>query len=1027
MRINLAHTLPGRRIGRYLIQDRIGAGGMGNIFKVWDEGLKRSFALKVLPAAQALHKEAVARFQRELELLAKVQHPAIVSVVDAGTFDDAPFFVMELIEGENLEQRAARAEIDPDDAVRWMVQVARGVDHLHRRGIVHRDIKPGNILLRPDNLAVLTDFGLAQSLGHSSELTRSGLSAGTPAFMAPEQARGEAEDVGQPTDIYQLGATLFALLTGRPPQTGRTAHEIMLAIADSQGPNLTGVELDRQMRAVLNKAMARSRHARYSSASAFADDLERWLLGEWVHARGRNPVLRGLYFARRYIASVAVASAGTAIIVSALFAGSGSQTTQTVRNTYPATDPKQVTPTLNAQVGGAFPVAWRELQRREEAAKRTPLGVVVSQDANSNVGFGWGDFSATMRFRQPDLSTDAQPISCFVGSELPALSKDESAPSEDWLSAARQGLAVEYLPFESRLHVYRWGALIADVDVARALKGAPARSGIELGIQRRSGWLQVDFIPSHDQVPRTFSMMDRAMDRADSDRRSLAALQMGVLTRGDQLEVGDIEYQQSTEHGEHFEVSLWAGKLDDARVRILTRLAQRDRPPSDTQEAKLQLCLGLAMHDDPLMHARALRALDAAATADDRSTQFYASLAMLEIQVAQELDRCMQEARVFASHEDKPQVPLPTIRRLMDRDRDDVQLSEVICELQRIAEELYARAPSDFVITPNEGTNSRPIDLNQGCRVELALELLKIAADRAYQLPHHALRAKARMFAIMSEQQDEALDAREAALQEAGQTESQARKLPAIAVVARLSATLQCLHAREQAERELALSIGFRARRIELLRETLHETRLSNAPRPFLSLMGVLPALELHAPEGTWSAALKSAEDLLRLAPRYGNADPLVALEMQKLSSMIFFDRMSKGREDAAEAWREVRSFAAQAPRPDSELEAEWPQMLSYLFIDRQPGAVKFRADLAERMLKNSHELRDLPSWQRGLADARLWLQLLNAFAAEAESESIQMQHSLSAIVKDTSLAEDHWLKVFAGRRMEMIVAGGSR
>lgn len=101
--------------------------------------------------------------------------------------------------------------------------------------------------------------------------------------------------------------------------------------------------------------------------------------------------------------------------------------------------------------------------------------------------------------------------------------------------------------------------------------------------------------------------------------------------------------------------------------------------------------------------------------------------------------------------------------------------------------------------------------------------------------------------------------------------------------------------------------------------------------------------------------------------------------------------------------------------------------MLSYLFIDRQPGAVKFRADLAERMLKNSHELRDLPSWQRGLADARLWLQLLNAFAAEAESESIQMQHSLSAIVKDTSLAEDHWLKVFAGRRMEMIVAGGSR
>lgn len=299
----------GQEVGRFLIEKELPRGGQARVYRAWQIDLQRPVALKLLPASYAVDRDAVARFKREIENVARISHPNIVRVYEAGQVEGHPFFTMEFLEGHDAESMVKRGPMDPDEAASIIEAVARAVHEAHAAGIIHRDIKPGNIILRKDDTPVLTDFGLAQDLTHSEQLTQTGISMGTPAYMAPEQARGERNRVGKKSDIYALGATLFSLLTGRRPVEGESAYELMLKVAESQGPAWPRHAIEDvppDLRAIVEMAMQNDPGKRYESAADLADDLERFLHGEWVVARTRSRLAKLWVRARRYVPVAAV-------------------------------------------------------------------------------------------------------------------------------------------------------------------------------------------------------------------------------------------------------------------------------------------------------------------------------------------------------------------------------------------------------------------------------------------------------------------------------------------------------------------------------------------------------------------------------------------------------------------------------------------------------------------------------------------------------------------------------------------------
>jgi WD40 repeat protein/tRNA A-37 threonylcarbamoyl transferase component Bud32 len=270
------------QIGRYRILGRLGAGGMGTVYKAEDTQLRRVVAVKVprFDGPEESRQLARQRFLREARAAAQVRHPHVCPLHDVGEHDGMPFVVMDFVEGQSLAERlvgGARYE-DPAEAVALVCQVAEALEAVHGHGLVHRDVKPGNVLLDRSGRAVLTDFGLARPTDDAEHLTSSGALVGTPAFMAPEQVSLTAEPVGPWTDVYSLGVVLYRLLTGRVPFEGP-----MLAVVHSIGyddpppPSRFRPDLDSALEAIVQKAMARRREDRYPSARAFAEALQGWL------------------------------------------------------------------------------------------------------------------------------------------------------------------------------------------------------------------------------------------------------------------------------------------------------------------------------------------------------------------------------------------------------------------------------------------------------------------------------------------------------------------------------------------------------------------------------------------------------------------------------------------------------------------------------------------------------------------------------------------------------------------------------
>ena len=276
-----------RDFGAYELLAEVGRGGMGVVYRARQKGLERTVAVKMILASFLASPEHVRRFQVEARAAAGLRHPHIVQIYEVGQVHGQHFFAMQYIEGGSLAQRIARGPLDPHAAVRLMAHVARAVAHLHQQGIVHRDLKPSNILVDEAETPYVTDFGLAKVFAPGSEMTATGVIAGTPSYMAPEQAAGRGAEVGPASDIYSLGAILYESLTGRPVFREETALDTLLAVMTGEPipPRELNPRIPRPVQIICMKCLARRPGDRYASAAALADDLECFLKGEAIQAR----------------------------------------------------------------------------------------------------------------------------------------------------------------------------------------------------------------------------------------------------------------------------------------------------------------------------------------------------------------------------------------------------------------------------------------------------------------------------------------------------------------------------------------------------------------------------------------------------------------------------------------------------------------------------------------------------------------------------------------------------------------------
>jgi tetratricopeptide (TPR) repeat protein/tRNA A-37 threonylcarbamoyl transferase component Bud32 len=280
---------PLKTFGPYEILAELGRGGMGVVYKARHPQLDQIVALKVLLAGDMASKTQVKRFQKEAELAGKLKHPGIVAIHDVGTIDDRHYFTMDFIEGVALNDRVKARDLPLRQAVQVARDLARALGHAHQNGVIHRDVKPANIILDAEGRPHLTDFGLAREADvlDSARLTREGATVGTPFYMSPEQARGDLAAVGPSTDIYALGVVLFEMLTFEHPFKATGQVELTRRILTEPPPRLTELEpaIDAEVEAIVLKALEKDPQDRFVTADAFADELDRYLRGEVILTR----------------------------------------------------------------------------------------------------------------------------------------------------------------------------------------------------------------------------------------------------------------------------------------------------------------------------------------------------------------------------------------------------------------------------------------------------------------------------------------------------------------------------------------------------------------------------------------------------------------------------------------------------------------------------------------------------------------------------------------------------------------------
>ncbi|HKX60228.1 MAG TPA: serine/threonine-protein kinase, partial [Verrucomicrobiae bacterium] len=278
-----------RTFGAYELLEEVARGGMGVVYRARQTHVNRLVAVKVLASGVFAAPDFVKRFRTEAEAVASLDHPHIVPIYDVGECEGQPYFSMKFVESGTLADRISRAKspIANREAAALLAKLAHAVHFAHQRGILHRDIKPGNVLMDAQGEPLLTDFGLAKLVEKESTLTRTMAMLGTPSYMSPEQARGEAKQLTTAVDVYGLGAVFYELLTGQAPFAGGTTMETVRQVLEKEPrrPSTLQPGLDLDLETICLKCLEKDAGRRYGSAESLADDLERWLHHEPILAR----------------------------------------------------------------------------------------------------------------------------------------------------------------------------------------------------------------------------------------------------------------------------------------------------------------------------------------------------------------------------------------------------------------------------------------------------------------------------------------------------------------------------------------------------------------------------------------------------------------------------------------------------------------------------------------------------------------------------------------------------------------------
>ena len=311
--------------GDYDLLETVARGGMGVVFKARHRQLDRVVALKMILTGQLADAQHIQRFRAEAQAAAKLDHPGIVPVYEVGEEKGLHYFTMAFVEGKSLAARLLDGPLPAKEAARLVRDLAAAVAYAHEHGIVHRDLKPANVLIDAQGQPKLTDFGLAKQTHGASEMTGTGQILGTPSYMSPEQAQGDAATVGPAADVYGLGALLFALLTGRPPFQGASPFETIqhVIVAEAPKPRVLNPSVPRDLETICLKCLEKSPSKRYAAANALKDDLDRFLEDRPILARPAGVIEKAWRWYRRrpLVGTMAAALALLLIAVPLLLAG----------------------------------------------------------------------------------------------------------------------------------------------------------------------------------------------------------------------------------------------------------------------------------------------------------------------------------------------------------------------------------------------------------------------------------------------------------------------------------------------------------------------------------------------------------------------------------------------------------------------------------------------------------------------------------------------------------------------------------